>query len=333
MSKSLGNVIAPAEVWNRYGAELLRVVAVAVEYQDDMRISSALLDQLAEAYRKVRNTFRFCLSNLYDFNPRTDALPPAELQELDRWMLARTAELVARARAAYDSYAFHRVWHAAYNFCTVDLSAVYLDILKDRLYTAPARSRARRSAQTALYRIADALARLLAPVLCFTSEEVWQHLPDDGKKPASVHLALFPTAEELHPGLSPQQRQHWETLFSVRGEVLKALERARQAKTIRSSLEARVYLRVDGELANLLARYRDQLAPLFIVSYGQVELGRDLKRPAQPSELPGLEIAVQPAEGKKCERCWNYSPQVGHNATYPTLCERCTRALAETEAA
>ncbi|MFQ5816902.1 MAG: isoleucine--tRNA ligase [Terriglobia bacterium] len=349
MSKSLGNVIAPAEVWNRYGAELLRVVVVAVEYQDDMRISTALLDQLAEAYRKVRNTFRFCLANLYDFNPSADALPLADLQELDRWMLARTADLVARSRAAYETYAFHRVWHVTYNFCTVELSALYFDILKDRLYTAPARSPERRSAQTALYRIAHALARLLAPILCFTTEEVWNHLPDDGrlagrraqagKKPASVHLALFPTAEELDAVLSPQKRNQWEKLFSVRTEVLKALERARAAKTIRSSLEAKLYLRADGELAALLARYRGALAPLFIVSHGQVELIPKLRDDAsgrhetQPSDLPGLEIGVVPAEGKKCERCWNYSPQVGTNASYPTLCERCTRVLEQFEAA
>jgi len=333
MSKSLGNVIAPKEIWERYGTELLRVVAAAVDYQDDMRISAALLDQLAEAYRKVRNTFRWCLANLSDFDPRRDALPAGEMQELDRWMLERTAELVARVRAAYDSYAFHRVWHPVYNFCTVDSSAVYFDILKDRLYTAAPRSRARRSAQTALYRIAHALARLLAPILCFTCEEVWEHLPDDGKKTESVHSAVFPTAEDLHSGLPAAKRHQWEKLFEVRGEVLKALERARQAKTIRGSLEARVYLRADGELGKLLTDYRGDLAALFIVSHGQVEVGHDSRRSTLPSDLPGLAIAIEPAEGTKCERCWNYSPAVGQDSAYPTLCERCVRSIKEREAA
>jgi isoleucyl-tRNA synthetase len=333
MSKSLGNVIPPGEIWQRYGAELLRVVAAAVDYQDDMRISTALLDQLAEAYRKVRNTFRWCLANLFDFDPRRDALRPEEMLELDRWMLERTAELVARVRAAYDSYAFHRVWHPLYNFCTVDLSAVYFDILKDRLYTAAPRSRARRSAQTALYRIAHALARLLAPILCFTAEEVWEHLPDDGKKTESVHLAVFPTAEDLHSGLAAAKRHQWEKLFEVRGEVLKALERARQAKTIRGSLEARVYLRADGELGKLLGDYRGDLAALFIVSHGQVEVGHDSRRSTLPSDLTGLAIAIEPAQGTKCERCWNYSPAVGKDSIYPTLCERCVRSIKEREAA
>ncbi|MFQ5927948.1 MAG: class I tRNA ligase family protein, partial [Terriglobia bacterium] len=180
---------------------------------------------------------------------------------------------------------------------------------------------------------ARALVRLLAPILCFTTEEVWSHLPADSQTPESVHLALFPAAEEVDPGLAHAQRNQWEKLFSVRAEVLKALERARQAKTIRASLEAKVYLRADGELADLLEKYHDELASLFIVSHGQVELSPAARRETQPTDLPGLAIAVAPAEGKKCERCWNYSPSVGMNPAHPTLCERCTRALAEFEAA
>ncbi len=330
MSKSLGNVTYPAEVWSKYGAEMLRIVVAALEYQDDMRISTALLEQVAEAYRKVRNTFRFCLANLYDFDPKRDSVPTDALHELDRYLLDSTAQLVESCCAAYDSYAFHRVWHRVYRFCTVDLSAVYFDILKDRLYTAAARSPARRSAQTALYRIAHALARLLSPILSFTTEEVWQQLPDYGKKPESVHLALFPKAEELGPRLSAQKQASWEKLFAVRDEVLKALEHARQAKTIRASLEAKVYLRAEGELARLLEHYCRDLPGLFIVS--QVALGRERQREAQPSALPGLEIAVTPAEGKKCERCWNYSPHVGEYVNYPTVCARCVQALEEIEA-
>ncbi len=325
MSKSLGNVISPREICEKHGAEILRLVTASVDYHADMRIGAGLLAQAVEGYRKVRNTFRFCLSNLSDFDPRTDAVECKQMEELDRWMLTQMGKVVEDCRAAYDSYAFHRAWHRLYNFCVVDLSATYFDILKDRLYTFAAGSPARRSAQTALYRIAHALARLLAPILSFTAEEVWSSLPDDGHKEESVHLALLPTKEELDAGLPAAKRTAWETLFQVRSQVLGALERARQEKTIRGSLDAEVHLCAEGELAALLRNHRDQLRALLIVS--AVELGSDTKPTIVQSEMPGLGIAVRAAQGKKCERCWNYSPLVGTFSECPTVCERCAPVL------
>ncbi|MFQ5662952.1 MAG: isoleucine--tRNA ligase [Terriglobia bacterium] len=325
MSKSLGNFIPAREICEKYGAEIFRLATASVDYQADIRFGPGLLEQTAEAYRKIRNTFRFCLSNLYDFDPAGDALEPTQLTELDRWLLRRTAELVERGRAWYDGYEFHKLYHALYNFCTVELSARYFDIIKDRLYTFAPASRERRSTQTALYRIAHALTRLVAPILCFTSEEVWERLPRAPEQAPSVHLAGFPRREEVDAELPPEKAASWETLFAVRSEVLNALERARQAKKIRSSLDAQVYLRVNGSLTSLLEEYKDQLRALFIVS--AVRLGRDAQPETYKSDRPGLEIAVQPAEGKKCERCWNYSPRVGTFDHYPTVCERCVPVL------
>ncbi len=327
MSKSLGNYIPVGELLQKYGADVFRLATAAVEYQADIRLGTKLLEQSAEAYRKIRNTFRFCLSNLSDFVPERDAVPAGQMEELDRWMLDRAAGLTGRLRAAYAGYEFHRVYHALYNFCTVDLSATYFDILKDRLYTAAPGSRARRSAQTALHRIAHALARLAAPILCYTCDEVWEHLPGARVAAPSVHLAEFPRQEELDTGLPASNVQAWETLLDVRREVLKALEEARQARRIGGSLEAQVYLRVTNSLAPTLEAYRDQLRALFIVS--QVKLGQDTQPQAFQAELPGLEVVVAPAEGKKCERCWNYSTRVGTFPDYPTVCERCHPILQE----
>ncbi|MGH9861917.1 MAG: isoleucine--tRNA ligase [Candidatus Acidiferrales bacterium] len=325
MSKSLGNYIPVRETCDKYGAEVLRLVTASVDREADIRFGPQLLEQTAEAYRKIRNTFRFCLSNLYDFDPARDALPAERLQEFDRWMLGRTAEFVREVREAYDRYEFHKIYHGLYNFCVIDLSAVYFDILKDRLYTAGARSPERRSAQTALYRIAHALARLVAPLLCYTSDEVWEHLPGARETAGSVHLAEFPRPEELDTGLSAEKAAAWETLAAVRREVLKALEQVRQAKKIRSSLEAGVYLRLTNNLAPLLEAYRRELRALFIVS--SVGLGSEPRPGSYAAELPGLEISVEPAEGKKCERCWNYSVQVGSFPSFPTICERCAAVL------
>ena len=248
------------------------------------------------------------------------------MEELDRWLLAQAATLVEQCRGWYDAYEFHRVYHAVYNFCTVTLSALYFDIVKDRLYTFAARSPGRRSAQTALYRVAHALVRLVTPILCFTGEEVWQQLPRARETAASVHLAEFPRREEVDAGLPAEKAAAWEKLFAVRTEVLKALEQARQAKKIRSSLEAQVYLRVSGDTwGPLLGDYQEQLRALFIVS--AVRVGRDPRSGLVPADLAGLEIGVEAAEGKKCERCWNYSPRVGSFARHLGVCERCAPVL------
>jgi isoleucyl-tRNA synthetase len=325
MSKSLGNFVPVAEIFDKYGAEVFRLATASVDYQADVRIGVGLLDQSAEAYRKIRNTFRFALSNLFDFDPQRDAVADNQLEEIDRWMLGRTDDLVKRLRGAYDRYEFHRVYHGLYNFFTVELSAAYFDILKDRLYTFAAGSPQRRSAQTAVYRIAHALARLSAPILCYTSDEVWDFLPGARQTAASVHLTEFPAAEELDTGLPADKAAHWETLFAVRREVLKALEEARRAKRIRGSLEARVSLRATDSLAPVLEQYRDQLRYLFIVS--DVHLGSAAQPDVRSTEIPSLEIAVEPAAGKKCERCWNYSPRVGNFSDHPGVCERCYPVL------
>jgi isoleucyl-tRNA synthetase len=289
-----------------------------------------VMTQLSEAYRKLRNTFRFALGNLADFDPARDSVPDAEMEELDRWMLSRTADLVRQCRKWYEAFEFHRVFHALHDFAVVDLSAFYFDVLKDRLYTFAARNRARRSAQTAVYRIASALLRLSTPIVAFTAEEIWKHFPHVAGDPESAHIALFPAAEDLGAPLEAQKSANWEKLLAVRTEVLRALEAARNAKTISGALEAKVLLSPGGDLAPLLEQYRTWLPAFLIVS--QVELPDSVPAGAQKSELvPGLSVAVQRADGAKCERCWNYSTHVGENADYPTVCERCVKALAEIE--
>jgi isoleucyl-tRNA synthetase len=334
MSKSLGNVIDPNEVIKTHGAEILRLWAASVEFGEDVTISADMLARLSEAYRKLRNTFRYCLSNLYDFDPEKDAVAPDQLEEIDSWALARTAELLERTQAAYEEYAFHKVYRAVYDFATVDLSAFYFDILKDRLYTAPARSVRRRAAQTAIYRITDALVRMVAALMCFTAEEVWSYIPAPHLRAKSVHMARFVPADELRsaiPEKGLKRLENWPRLIALRNEVLKALEVARQEKSIGGSLEAKVCLAAEGELEPLLEEYRAALPALFIVS--QVALGRDSGAAMRETEIPGLRIRIDKATGRKCDRCWNYSERVGQDTSYPTVCERCSAALKEIEAA
>ena len=273
MHKSLGNVVLPREFCEKWGADLLRLWVAAQDYTADVRMSERVMTQLSEAYRKIRNTFRFALGNLADFDPARDAMPDEQMDELDRWMLSRTAELVHQCRGWYEAFEFHRVFHAAHDFAVVDLSAFYFDILKDRLYTFAARSPGRCSAQTAIYRITGALVRVVAPILVFTAEEVWKHLPRRASDPESVHMALFPAADELETHLDAAKAANWEQLLKVREEVLKALEAARNSKLISSALEARVVLSADSDLGALLDTYQRWLPALFIVS--QVQLSRD----------------------------------------------------------
>jgi isoleucyl-tRNA synthetase len=330
MSKSLGNTVLPTEICEKWGADLLRLWVASQDYTADVRMSDNVMTQLSEAYRKLRNTFRFALGNLADFDPARDSVPDAEMEELDRWMLSRTAELVKQCRGWYEAFEFHRVFHALHDFAVVDLSAFYFDVLKDRLYTFAPRNRARRSAQTAVYRIASALLRLATPIIAFTAEEIWRYFPRAAGDQKSAHLALFPSAEESGASLDARSAGNWEKLLLVRTEVLRALEAARNAKTISGALEAKVLLSAGSNLAPLLEQYKSWLPALFIVS--QVELVNSAPTEAQKSELlPGLSVAVQRADGTKCERCWNYSTHVGENADYPTVCERCVKALDEIE--
>jgi isoleucyl-tRNA synthetase len=330
MSKSLGNIILPSEIWNKWGADLLRLWVSSQEYQADVKMSERVMTQLSEAYRKIRNTVRFALGNLNEFDPSRHALLNDQLDDLDRWMLERTADLVKKCREWYAAYEFHRVYHAIHDFCVVDLSAFYYDVLKDRLYTKAKNNKSRRSGQTAIWKITSALVRLLTPVLVFTSEECWKFLPHAAGEPGSAHIVEFPQEAELRTGLAPERSNTWELLARVRGEVLKALETARnEKKLINSGLEAKVLLNADLELKAKLKHCLPQLPALFIVS--QVELLSAGSSEFRSELVPGLEVSVQRADGKKCDRCWNYSTHVGENQRYPTVCERCSEAIAEIE--
>jgi len=320
MHKSTGNAVAPDEVIKTSGADILRMWCASAEFTEDMRSSPEIMERVSDAYRKIRNTARYALGNLDGFDLTRDAVAEGQLLETDRWALAELDLVIGKVRAAYEAYQFHVVYHTLYDFCTVALSARYFDILKDRLYTFAPRNPARRSAQTALYRIVDALARLLAPILAFTADEIWENLPGDDTRAAAVHLLEFPRASN-NPDTELTAR--WEQLFEVRDKVLRVLEDSRVAKTIGSALEAAVEIAAAGETYDLLERYRDELRYLFIVS--QVEL----------TKLDGgdIGIKVRRAAGEKCERCWNYSTRVGESSRYPTACERCVEALREIEAA
>ncbi|MGH9396521.1 MAG: isoleucine--tRNA ligase [Terriglobia bacterium] len=330
MSKSLGTGVQPEEVIKTHGAEILRLWAASVDFREDVVISPEILARLSESYRKLRNTFRYCLANLFDFDPEVDCVPPGELEEIDAWALNRAAQTLEQVEMAYGKFEFHRVYRALADFATVDLSAFYFDVLKDRLYTAPAASRRRRSGQTVLYRILDALLRAAAPLLSFTADEAWGHMPAPHWREASVHLASFIEPVELRSSLPPSlagNLEKWDRLMEVRNDVLKALESARQAKVIGSGLEAKVYLDPQDGLKPVIGEYRKFLPALFIVS--QVELGSAWPPDAATTQLPGIKIGIAHATGKKCERCWNYSDHVGEDAEYPMVCERCAKALAE----
>jgi isoleucyl-tRNA synthetase len=322
MSKSLGNGVEPDVVIQRFGADVLRLWAASVEFNEDVRFSETILARLTEAYRKLRNTLRWALGNLDDFDPLIDQLPTAELEEIDQWILLRAESVVAQCRRSYDEYAFHRVYRAISDFTVTDLSAVYFDIGKDRLYTRAPHSHSRRSAQTALWRVTHALIRLLAPILVFTSEEAWGYFRKAVGAPDSVHLSLFPEPEELTAGFPPDARDrlaNWSDLLAVRDHVLKALEAATQNKFIGARLEARVRLKAPGKLYALMHEYAAELPGLFIVS--QVAL--------EDSAGAELSVEIERADGDKCERCWKYTPEVGEDPGFPTLCASCRRAVKE----
>jgi isoleucyl-tRNA synthetase len=316
MSKSLGNVIEPQKVWDKYGAEVLRLWVCMVDYREDMPVSDAMFQQVAEAYRKLRNTCRYLLSNLYDYDPAADAVAEADLAELDRYALARHRQVVARVLQAYDEFEFHLVYHQLVQYCAADLSSFYLDVLKDRLYCEAAAGRKRRSAQTVLHRIATDLTLLMAPVLPFTSDEVWPLIP--GRAGTQVHAAAFPSKEAADEALL----QRWEPLLEVRSAVHKALEVERAQERIKSGLEAGVTVTAPAETFARLRDYESQdrafpgnLASLFIVSRVVLEEGR------------GLEVEVARAKGGKCDRCWTYSEQVGRLDDARAVCERCAEVL------
>jgi isoleucyl-tRNA synthetase len=317
MSKSLGNAIEPQDIIKDSGADILRLWVAMSDYTQEIRLSREILARAVEAYRKIRNTCRYLLANLYDFDPAAHSVASDELQEVDRYALARYAEAASAVLTAYADYDFQTIFQRANQLTTVDLSAFYADVSKDRLYTFRADSAERRSAQTAMYLIGDGLSRILAPILTVTADEVWRHLP--GKREASVHLAEFPPAASIDALKDPALIERWQQLIAVRDEVNRALEAARQAKTIGNSLGANVSLRARGAKAALLDRYRDDLPMIFIVS--QVTL--------QTTQVdgPDLEIEVKKAEGRKCARCWRIVPSVSTSGPTEGLCARCVEAV------
>lgn len=332
MHKSLGNVINPLDVCNQYGADVLRLWVASTEYRNDVGLGPNILKNVAEVYRKVRNTMRFLLGNLYDFDPAADAVGKADLEPIDRWAMHRLQETVRRVREAYDAYEYHGVYHELNRFVTVDLSSVYLDVLKDRLYCEAPAGRERRAAQTVLYRMLDALVRLLAPVLTFTTEEVWRHMPRPAGAPATVQVLEMPQVDPDY--VDEDLAAEWAQLLQVRETVSKALEQARAAKAIGSPQEAAVHMTVQGEgMAELLRRHAGELPGLFIVSDVRVYTG-GLEAPSGTffAEGPsGLRVTVARAEGEKCQRCWYYRP-LGSARAHPHLCARCAGVVVSLEA-
>ena len=317
MSKSAWNGVAPHEIIKQYGAEILRLWVSAQNYQEDVRISPPILAQLTEAYRKIRNTCRFLLSNLYDFDPEAHRIAYERLPELDRWALMKLGELIPRVRTAYDAFEFHTIFHALNNFCSVDMSAVYLDILKDRLYTFDKDSPLRRGSQTVLYEIVVALTKLMAPILSFTAEEIWRLLPETIRKQpgSSVHLMEFPEADPTW--IDPDLARRWDDLLAVRTAVLATLESRRREKMIGSSLEAKVIIDANPARYEALRLYSEDLPSFFIVSAVEIRPVSHLPH------NPDFQISVEKAAGQKCERCWNYRAAVGSYPDHPTLCDRC----------
>ncbi|MBJ6724662.1 isoleucine--tRNA ligase [Geomesophilobacter sediminis] len=319
MSKSVGNVVAPEDVVKKFGADVLRLWVAAQDYRDDLRISQEILTRLSEAYRRIRNTCRYILGNINDFNPATDLVPYVELPEIDRWALHQLELLKEKVLASYDECEFHILYHAVNGFCTVEMSAFYLDILKDRVYTSKKGSKSRRSGQTVMYTVLDTLVRILAPVLSFTAEDVWKAMP--GEREESVHLGLFP---KLQPEVKDEAlAKRWEKIVKVRGDVSKALELARAAKVIGHSLDAAVAIKAEGETGELLKEMANELAGIFIVS--KAELTGTLGDGAYQGEE--VEVAVTAAPGEKCERCWCYSEELGTASDHPTICPKCTEAV------
>ncbi len=333
MSKSVGNVIPPEKIIKRYGAEILRLWVSAEDYQDDIKISDEILNRLTEAYRKIRNTIRYLLGNLNDFTPEKDAVPFSEMEPLDRWAMARADHTFCRAVKGYDEYRFHLVFHSLYQFCTVDMSALYLDIIKDRLYCETRDGKNRRSAQTAIYYVAQGLIKILAPVLSFTAEEAWGHLM--GEDAGSVFMTSLPETGTY--SITKDEEQFWNSIWPVRGEITKALELARREKRIGLALDARVDVKIPEEHLQSLLSYEKDLQRLSEI-LKTITIVSQLHIVSEPSgsdiwegeEIPGLKVAVASAEGKKCERCWTWTTEP---ADYQdsVICPRCLAVMQEIE--
>ncbi len=327
MSKSLGNVISPQEITTRHGAEILRLWSSSADYREDMRISNEIISRLIEAYRKIRNTCRFLLGNIYDFDPakaKLSELKKEDLPEIDRLALNILQNLINKINNAYENFAFYEVYHAVYQFCVIDMSSFYLDILKDRLYTFKSDSKERRAAQIVLHNILISLTIIIAPILSFTAEEIWQHIP--GEKKESVFLAAFP---EVNPEFVDKElEKKWERLSKFRDEVNKALEIKRQEKFLGNSLEAKVTLYAGESVYRILREYIAFLPTLFIVSSAEVLNNLQAPETAYKStDIEDMAVLIEKADGNKCQRCWNWDISVGNYENYPEICRRCYEVL------
>ncbi len=322
MSKSLGNGVDPVDIADRLGGEIVRLWVASIDFREDMAASENLMQRCADLYRKVRNTFRFLLGNLAGFNPAADRVKERELLPIDRYMLARTRDLTEKILEWYAGFEFHRVYQAVNEFAIVDLSSFYLDMLKDRMYTFAPTSHARRSAQTVLWQITEALVRLVAPIFTFTADEVWEYLPAVEGREASVHLALFPKPEEVFSEDPAPLLEEWKQIFAVRDEALRVLEAARQDKRIGKGLEADIEITASGELLALLRRHAAGLKEIINVSGVSVAEGSS-------SDSTAFTIVAFPASGHKCARCWNFMPRVSSYGIWKDVCTRCQEALTE----
>ena len=323
MSKSVGNVIVPQEVIEKYGADVLRLWVSSTDYQSDIRISPEILKQVSENYRKIRNTLRYLVGNLYDFDPSTDRVAYADLMEIDQWLLMRLQQVEEKVTESFEEYEFHQMFHAVHNFCTVDLSAIYLDIIKDRTYASGAESVLRRSAQTVLFDTTQVLLRLIAPVLSFTADEVWSYLPVK-EELESVHLTDWPKVDLAYK--NEELEAKWDRLLAFRGEVLKALEIARQKKEIGNSVDAGVDVYVDSDLQEFLGKSGLSLDQLAIVSELKVHPLENAPADAFASEEISMKVNVRKPDGQKCDRCWlTTTDGMAENDSY--LCKRCAQVL------
>ncbi|MDP2929773.1 MAG: class I tRNA ligase family protein, partial [Candidatus Omnitrophota bacterium] len=314
MSKSLGNVITPEDVMKKYGADILRLWVASSDYSEDVRLSGEILTRLADAYRKIRNTYKYLLSNLYDFDPEQDRVDYKDMPEFDRWILHKLALLVREITGNYESYAFHKIYRDVYNFCVTEVSSIYLDVMKDKMYTFGKKSPERRSGQTVMFEVLGTLLKLMAPLLAVTADEAWGYLNVKGKS-ESVHLESWPEKRICDKWVDESLDKKWSILINTREEVLKKLEEKRTSGVIGSGLEASVTIVTnDADVKKILNEKKDFLRYLFIVS--NVELKDGVSA-----------VLIEKAGGNKCSRCWNYSPEVGSHKDHPALCERCVKNI------
>ena len=315
MSKSLGNGISPQEVIKQYGADVLRLWVASCDYQSDVNISFDILKQTSESYRKIRNTARYILGNLSDFNPDTDMVSLDEITAIDKWALLKLNSLIDKVKDAYDKYEFHIVYHSIHNFCVVDMSNFYLDVLKDRLYTEKADSKLRRAAQTSIYLILNAMTRMLTPILAYTSDEIWKYMPHR-ESDVKSHVIYNDMPEKVDIAYDEEFMNFWDEIHNLRDDVKKSIEPLVKEKTIKGSLESKVTLSAGNAKLDFLKKAESELKDAFIVSELEVK-----------DNGGELEISVEKAEGEKCERCWAISKTVGQNSEHPTLCSRCCENL------